>query len=65
MVSSKRVIISLSALFFGMSFIFIANGLVVSSAGVLLTSMNADKTMIGVITSFFFHRSAYLHGSFS
>nr|WP_251146822.1 hypothetical protein [Campylobacter fetus] len=48
-----------------MSFIFIANGLVVSSAGVLLTSMNADKTMIGVITSFFFHRSAYLHGSFS
>ncbi|EAK5304661.1 MFS transporter [Campylobacter fetus] len=54
MVSSKRVIISLSALFFGMSFIFIANGLVVSSAGVLLTSMNADKTMIGVITSFFF-----------
>ncbi|AGZ82016.1 MFS transporter [Campylobacter fetus subsp. testudinum] len=54
MISSKRVIISLSALFFGMSFIFIANGLVVSSAGVLLTSMNADKTMIGVITSFFF-----------
>ncbi|MEE3776253.1 MFS transporter [Campylobacter sp. CX2-4080-23] len=51
---SKRAIISLSALFIGVSFIFIASGLVVSSGGVLLNDMGASKTQIGFITSLFF-----------
>ncbi|WP_038455657.1 MFS transporter [Campylobacter iguaniorum] len=50
----RRVIVSLSALFFGMSFIFVANGLVVSSAGLLLKNLNASEAMIGVVTSCFF-----------
>lgn len=54
MAGSKRAITSLNALFIGVSFIFIASGLVVSSAGVLLNDMGASKTQIGLITSFFF-----------
>lgn len=52
--NSKRVIFSLTALFFGMSFIFIANGLVVSSAGLLLKNMNANELQTGFVTSCFF-----------
>lgn len=54
MAGSKRAITSLNALFIGVSFIFIASGLVVSSAGVLLNDMGTSKTQIGLITSFFF-----------
>ncbi|WP_063999940.1 hypothetical protein [Campylobacter iguaniorum] len=54
MIGIRRVIVSLSALFFGMSFIFVANGLVVSSAGLLLKNLNASEAMIGVVTSCFF-----------
>ena len=54
MAGSKRAITSLNALFIGVSFIFIASGLVVSSAGVLLNDMGASKMQIGLITSFFF-----------
>ncbi|ANE33982.1 major facilitator superfamily transporter, possible sugar permease [Campylobacter hyointestinalis subsp. lawsonii CCUG 27631] len=54
MSGSRRIIISLSALFFGMSFIFIANGLVVSSASLLLTQMGAHRLQIGIVISFFF-----------
>lgn len=54
MAGSKRAITSLSALFIGVSFIFIASGLVVSSAGVLLNELGASNTQIGLITSCFF-----------
>ena len=54
MAGSKRAITSLSALFIGVSFIFIASGLVVSSAGVLLDELGASKAQIGLITSCFF-----------
>ena len=52
--SPKRIIRSMTALFAGISFMFIGNGLIVSSAGVILKQQNLDSLTIGAINSFFF-----------
>lgn len=54
MISSKRTIKSMTALFVGMSFVFIGNALIVSSVGVILKQMNVSETFIGLIGSCFF-----------
>lgn len=54
MVSSKKIIISMSALFLGMAFIFTGYALVVSSASIELKKMGISEISIGIITSCFF-----------
>lgn len=54
MVSSKRTIRSMTALFVGMSFVFIGNALVVSSLGVILKQESASEAFIGFVGSCFF-----------
>ena len=54
MISSKRTIKSLTALFVAMAFMFMGNALVVSSVGVILKQRGASEVMIGVVNAFFF-----------
>ncbi len=54
MPQTKRAIFALSPLFYGSAFIFIAIGLVVSSAGVLLNDLGATSLQTGLIISCFF-----------
>ena len=54
MISSKRTIKSLTALFVAMAFMFVGNALVVSSVGVILKQRGASEVMIGVVNAFFF-----------
>lgn len=54
MVSSIRIIKSMTALFVGMAFVFVGNALMLSSVGVILKQMNVNESLIGVIGSCFF-----------
>ncbi len=54
MISSKRTIKSLTALFVAMAFMFMGNALVVSSVGVILKQRGASEVMIGIVNAFFF-----------
>lgn len=54
MSNSKRVLKTLSPLFFGMSLLFIGNGLVVSSLSALLKQREVGEIAIGLINSCFF-----------
>lgn len=54
MISSKRTIKSLTALFVAMAFMFMGNALVVSSLGVVLKQRGANEVMIGAINACFF-----------
>ncbi len=52
--SPKKIIKSMSALFASASFMFIGNGLLVSSISVILKERNLDSFIIGLINSCFF-----------
>lgn len=54
MISSKRTIKSLTALFVAMAFMFMGNALVVSSVGVILKQRGSSEVMIGLVNAFFF-----------
>ena len=54
MISSKRTIKSLTALFVAMAFMFAGNALIVSSMGVILKQRETSEVMIGVVNAFFF-----------
>lgn len=54
MVSSIRIIKSMTALFVGMAFVFVGNALMLSSVGVILKQMNVNESLIGIIGSCFF-----------
>ncbi len=54
MISSKRTIKSMTALFVGMAFVFIGNALIVSSVGVILKQISVGEVFIGLIGSCFF-----------
>lgn len=54
MISSKRTIKSLSALFVAISFAFAGNALVVSSMGVILKEREVGEFIIGIISACFF-----------
>ncbi len=54
MISSRRTIKSLTALFVAMIFAFAGNALVVSSIGVILKQLNVNEILIGVINAIFF-----------
>lgn len=54
MSSPKKIIKSMTALFAGMSLMFVGNGLIVSSAGVILKEQDASSLMIGIINACFF-----------
>ena len=54
MLSSKRPIVALSALFFFISFIFIADGLIVSSASILMRQIGVGDAQIGLVNACFF-----------
>lgn len=54
MISPKRTIKILTALFVAIIFIFIGNSLALNSAGIMLKNINIDNFYIGIITSFFF-----------
>lgn len=54
MISSKRTIKSMTALFIGMAFVFVGNALMLSSVGVILKQININETLIGLIGSCFF-----------
>ena len=54
MISSSRTIKTMFPLFFGISLLFIGNGLVVSSAGVELKKMGASELETGLVISVFF-----------
>ncbi|MCH5336485.1 MAG: MFS transporter [Campylobacter sp.] len=57
--SPKRIIKSMTALFAGMSFMFIGNGLIVSSVGVILKELDASSFVVGIINSCFFLGAMY------
>lgn len=59
MISSKRTIKSLTALFVAMAFMFAGNALVVSSVGVILKQRDISEIVIGVINAFFFLGAAF------
>lgn len=59
MISSKRTIKSLTALFVAMAFMFAGNALVVSSVGVILKQREISEIAIGVINAFFFLGAAF------
>ena len=59
MISSKRTIKSLTALFVAMAFMFAGNALVVSSVGVILKQREISEIAIGVISAFFFLGAAF------
>lgn len=52
--SPKRIIKSMTALFTGMFFMFVGNGLIVSSVGVILKEQNSSSLVVGIISSCFF-----------
>ncbi len=54
MSSTKRTIMSMNALFIGMSFLFVGNSLIVSSVGVILKDSGMSEIAIGAISSCFF-----------
>lgn len=54
MISSKRTIKSMTALFVAMSFAFAGNALVVSSVGIILKKSSVGELMIGAINAVFF-----------
>lgn len=54
MISSKRTIRSMTALFIGMSFVFIGNALVVSSVGIILKQMDIGEGFVGFVGFCFF-----------
>ncbi len=54
MLRAKRIIKSMTALFIGMSFLFIGNSLIVSSVGVILKGSGMSEIAIGAISSCFF-----------
>lgn len=54
MISSKRTIKSMTALFVAMSFVFAGNALVVSSVGIILKKSSVGELMIGAINAVFF-----------
>ena len=53
-ISSAMTIKSMFALFIGMSFLFVGNGLIISSAGVELKKMGADEVQTGFVIATFF-----------
>ena len=53
MISFKKVIRSMTALFVGMSFLFVAHAVMVSSLGVILKQNNTPEWIIGLIGSCF------------
>lgn len=53
-ISSKRTIQTMLPLFLGISFLFVGNGLVVSSAGVELKRMGVGELAAGVVIAAFF-----------
>lgn len=53
-ISSKRTIKTMGPLFTGIAFLFIGNGLVVSSAGVELKKMGASELATGLVIAAFF-----------
>ncbi|ASM34810.1 transmembrane transport protein [Campylobacter sputorum subsp. bubulus] len=54
MISPKRTIRILTALFVAIIFIFVGNSLALNSAGMMLKNINIDDFHIGIITSCFF-----------
>ena len=54
MISSKRTIKSLSALFIAISFAFAGNALVVDSMGVILKEREVGEFIIGIVGACFF-----------
>ncbi len=54
MISSKRTIKSLTALFVAIAFMFAGNALIVSSVGVILKQRGISEAMIGAIGAVFF-----------
>jgi hypothetical protein len=54
MASSIRIIRSMGPLFFGMSLLFIGNGLVIASCSALLKQNGVDELQIGLINTGFF-----------
>ena len=59
MISSKRTIKSLTALFVAMAFMFVGNMLVVSSVGVILKQNGTSTLAIGIVNAFFFLGAAF------
>ncbi|WP_367649327.1 MFS transporter [Campylobacter sp. RM16188] len=53
-ISSKRTIKTMGPLFVGISFLFIGNGLVISSAGIELKIMGAGELATGLVIAAFF-----------
>ena len=54
MSSAKRIIKSMTALFFGMGFLFAGNALIISSIGVILKHNGASSFAVGVVSACFF-----------
>lgn len=54
MINPKRTIIILNGLLFGVFLIFVGNGLVLTSAGIMLKNFGINDFLIGIITSCFF-----------
>ena len=53
MISSKRTIKSLTALFVAMAFLFTGNALIVSSVGVILKQQGTSTLAIGAVNACF------------